>query len=690
MGRPLRFLVLSPTPTWPLDHGNRKRVHQVCSGLMSRGHEVHFLYYPSEHDWAERLPREALAEMERQWTSVRLVPASRPLHAPPVGQHHQLDEWWDHTIGDMLTWLFKVERYDALIVNYVWLSKAFDHCPPGVARILDTHDRFGGRKELLTSQGLEPEFFYLGENDEPLGQDRAQLVLAIKEQEAVLFASGRQRQGEVITLPYAETHQPASPRRVASDRLVFGLLGARNNLNRKGARALVDAVMTQGRPEALHLLIGGGLGDDFASDPAAGIEVMGRVEDIGEFYQACDALVVPLDSSTGQKVRVGEALARGVPLITHAHAFEGYPPADALHRLTSVDAIAKAMIDLAGAPGQLPALAEASRESQRQLLSRVDQGFAALIEGVLARRCNTVLALQAGALEHSMLARLRLTAALRIAARRGQVELWIDAPPDTTQTPATASWLRRLILDTGVGRLAVSGETLGECILRCDANLVWHASDLTVPEFSGNSLADPFLCETAPRDPGDCDPSLCLRSGGSTQDHRIYAPLLLGQGGLVDWRTAKGSLIWLVTPTWDGLAAQAAERLVGLPGCQLRIWCEDQSIAQPFRGFSGCLEADHMRLERPTQVVVFHGRGLRDRLMLELVAQSGAPCLSIDPCHASRTARGVHQVSSPAELAEWLDLLAFHRDLALRLPAVGRPMPVETFPEQTIFPPRAG
>ena len=55
-----RIAVVSPTPTWPLNFGNRKRIYGVCRGLKERGVEVHLILYALEEDWRGNLPSEAL------------------------------------------------------------------------------------------------------------------------------------------------------------------------------------------------------------------------------------------------------------------------------------------------------------------------------------------------------------------------------------------------------------------------------------------------------------------------------------------------------------------------------------------------------------------------------------------------------------------------------------------------------
>ncbi len=179
-----RVAVLSPTPTHPQDFGNRKRVFRICSRYAQEGARITFIHYPAELEWREQIPFRAERAMSQAWPQYFTIPPTRLLHVDPAGNYHSIDEWWDVAIGQFLTWLFSVQSFDIFIVNYSWLSKALEFAPPSTFKILDTHDKFSGRREMLESLGLHPEFFYTTEAQEKIALGRADLVWAIKREEA--------------------------------------------------------------------------------------------------------------------------------------------------------------------------------------------------------------------------------------------------------------------------------------------------------------------------------------------------------------------------------------------------------------------------------------------------------------------------------------------------------------------------
>ena len=360
----LRVLVLSPVPTWPVTLGNRNRIVQVNRALQREGARVALLHYPSDDEWRVRLPRAALAEMGRQWEEVFTCPVTRPLHTrPSEGEDHAADDWWDPAIGQMLDWLFKVGRYDALLVNYTWLSKALEHAPAGVLRILDTHDRFSDRRALLAANGLPPEYFHTTRDQERLALDRADLVWAIKEQEAAFFRTLTAR--PVRTLLHAEPERPLPAPAGQDGVLRLGVVGGKNNINATNIRAFLKVADAYLRRTLLpvEIVVAGSVCDLLEGLRLPYLRLLGRVEDMDDLYRQVDAVLAPLAFSTGLKIKVGEALSRGKPLISHAHAFEGYVPTHPFHECADFEAMMRAAHRLVRDRSALDALAKASRRS---------------------------------------------------------------------------------------------------------------------------------------------------------------------------------------------------------------------------------------------------------------------------------------------------------------------------------------
>src|SRR5215813_5675252 len=238
-------LILSTTPPIPRDYGNRNRVFQTLAFFRRLDFSVSFLLYPFDNDWATALPP-YYKELVERFDFFVTIPNSRPLHQPARGYHHEIDEWWDDTIGQYLTWLFKRKRFDVFLVNYTFLSKAFEYAPRGTLKILDTHDLFTGRREEFEKHGVPAEFFYTDELQERVGFDRSDLIIAIKQYEKEIIQTMTSKQVEC--LPYWDDREVDRRNHVASCEgydhkrpLRLGFIGAYNSVNIVNMRRFLAA-----------------------------------------------------------------------------------------------------------------------------------------------------------------------------------------------------------------------------------------------------------------------------------------------------------------------------------------------------------------------------------------------------------------------------------------------------------------
>lgn|GEM_PF-2192246 len=436
----LRVLVVTPVPTWPVELGNRGRILAVTQALKDAGARITLLHYPSDEAWRRRFPHEDHAAMLRQWGTVHVAPVTRPLHSAAVGEDHTADEWWDPAIGQMLDWLFKVERFDALLVNYTWLSKALEHAPRGVLRILDTHDQFTGRRAVLAANGLAAEYFHLSEQEERKALARADVVWAIKPQEEEFFRTICDRR--VRTLPHVERPHPL--RVVPGEPGVFrwGFLGGRNNINRVNLEAFLKAAHAYLRRTLLpvEIVVAGSICDLLGQLRWPFLKLLGRVGHVDEFYAQVDGVLVPIAFSTGLKIKVGEALARGKPVISHAHAFEGYVPAHPFHECDDFEAMLRAIHHVAREPALLRALGEAALFSAQAASRLARETLEATGREARALPASVVFVLPFAALRPGALLFDHVVDAARYIGHQAPVAFFLFGPPEDAD-PALAAQL---------------------------------------------------------------------------------------------------------------------------------------------------------------------------------------------------------------------------------------------------------
>lgn len=384
-----KIVVLSPTPSHPIDFGNRKRIYSVLRSLKDKGFEIHFILYALETDWRNNYPIEYANAMESEWDEFHIIIPTVPYHpSPKEGLDHKIDEWWDPAIGSYISWLFRSIHADIFYVNYTYLSKAFEFCPDRITKVLDTHDKFSGRRELLASLGIGAEFFHTTEEEEKIAFDRCDLVLAIKEEEEHLFRNMIGDPEKVMTLPHSDLNLKLLEDQNETSNLRIGIIGGRNNINKYNFSRFLDIAIKKFKSyfAPIEIVIAGSICQDLVEYKSiSNIKFLGYIDNVEEFYSEIDVCLIPMDRSSGQKIKTAEALAFGKPVISHAHAFEGYPINHPYHKLSNFEQIADACIKLSFDKSKLEILKDASIISFRSQLNRFNKAIEKIIIKSISR-----------------------------------------------------------------------------------------------------------------------------------------------------------------------------------------------------------------------------------------------------------------------------------------------------------------
>ncbi|MBP1466838.1 glycosyltransferase [Candidatus Chloroploca sp. M-50] len=121
----------------------------------------------------------------------------------------------------------------------------------------------------------------------------------------------------------------------------------------------------------------------------ASIEVTGYVEDPQPFLKQTAALIVPVRAGGGMRVKILEALARGLPIVSTTIGYEGIALTPGTHLLVgdTPQTFAQALIALLSNPAQGEALARAGRQVAEEVYDWrvVNPRVEALYEAALAQ-----------------------------------------------------------------------------------------------------------------------------------------------------------------------------------------------------------------------------------------------------------------------------------------------------------------
>lgn len=339
-------LVVAPMPVFPTSAGNRRRLLETCEALKRAAFEIDFAYFAHEDQIYRRfgqLPPTDDQSMAKYFRHLfRITPqASITLRTPAT--HFGLDDWCPDEIVQFVKWYqANFKDLEVIIVNYIFLSRCLLPLDQKIRKIIDTHDRFSARHKQYISFRGEPNFFHTSQKAESEGLARADLVLAIQEQEATFFRSIAS--SRVLTLPPRVKSVRAfkAPRRIQR----YGFIGHGNDANLFSIGKFIAAVAslwTEGQPE---LVVAGEICGSLSAPPA-GVQLLGYLKDLDTFYDSVDVVIAPMLFGTGLKMKVIEALSYGVPVLGTAIGFEGLPAVAPEHGYRHLPDLAERIFELA-------------------------------------------------------------------------------------------------------------------------------------------------------------------------------------------------------------------------------------------------------------------------------------------------------------------------------------------------------
>ena len=360
-----RILVVAPMHSHPPDQGNAARLAAFGAALRARGAWVELLYFG-----LEGLDPQREAAMRAAWDGFHYLPPVAPARQSFPG-HWGLDDWCPEALGEAVAALHARQRFQAVVVNYVWLSRALA-AAPGALRVLDTHDLFGDRHVVARQDGLLPSWYVTSVAEEARGLARADLVLGIQAQESAELR--RRGAGRVMTVGHPPglrfLHQ--APGEAAQAR--FGMLASGNPWN-VGAVAALDAALAG---QGLDWLLAGGI----LRAPGLRLRSAPRrlaVAEAAEFYAAVDCVLNPMQGGTGLKIKTVEALGFGAPILGTRDAFAGLGADHPAHQAADAAGVVALMREWAGSATFRAEVALAGRLLALRYAAEVESQYDALM-----------------------------------------------------------------------------------------------------------------------------------------------------------------------------------------------------------------------------------------------------------------------------------------------------------------------
>ena len=376
--RPVRLLAVSSEFPWPLDSGGHLRTFHLLRALARR-FEVHLLAsggVPPESARAALRAAGVAAEgvasspagVLRETTRAAVCRARREPYVM-YGRHRH------RATMRVVQRFFSREHPDVLYCDHLDAVNYADCCP-GALVVVDLHNIYSLIAERAAAARKPPVSWYLRGEAELLrvaereAAARADMLFAVSNQERDYYlACGGRRVHVIPNGVDCEAYRDLPVGRAGSSLILY--VGSMSwPPNAEAALFLADQVLPAVRarhPDARLRIVGRDPPQQIRAAVGRNIEVTGTVESVLPHLREAALLAVPLRTGGGTRLKILEALAAGLPVVSTAVGAEGLELTAGEHlRVVTHGHFADAITELLNDPASGAALARAGRIAVRE------------------------------------------------------------------------------------------------------------------------------------------------------------------------------------------------------------------------------------------------------------------------------------------------------------------------------------
>ena len=334
----MKVALVSMTPVFPAKAGHSVRILQLCKAIRALGHELTFIHITSKLDTQKpdtashvaffgkrhylhlhNGPRQARVafwlrgKLRRRWRKILRGLGYDHSH------YSRLDENWRDAWTHQLQALDR--RFDAVVVEYAFNSRALDAFPASTRKLLDTHDAFADRHRPFVARGFRKGYWVsLTPQDESRGLRRADAAIAIQEQEAehfrrqlALHGAGESNPEIAVVSHFIGLNEPVPDHSVDHAALYVGTNMLSNQISLGQFLEHVLPRVVSAIPD-FRLRLAGSI-CNWAPD-LPNVEKLGFVDDLRLAFARAPLSVNPTIAGTGINIKLLDAMGAGVPTIS--------------------------------------------------------------------------------------------------------------------------------------------------------------------------------------------------------------------------------------------------------------------------------------------------------------------------------------------------------------------------------------
>lgn len=380
----MKIMVFSPVLPLPYLSGNSSRVYNLCRSLKQRGHHIFMVCYLHPVQWKQK----DIDFLKKEWDDCVVIPRKYPILIEIVvrllgimgiwqniyqllgrlkkNSFNQLDDRWSDAITQPFLYEVNKHKPDAVMVEYLFQSKILEYLPSNIKRIIDTHDRFGNR-HLNTGY----HFYSLTEDDEKKALSRADILIAIQQQEAEYFSKLTHKKtialGHVLDAKYKDF--------LYKNPLKLGFIGPATERNKRDLEAFLLCWEKHPVRKNTKIVVAGTIFEILPLRYKNKVESLGKNIALDVFYANVDLLINPIQKGSGLKIKTIEALSYGAPILGTTEAFRGISSDHNFHKLSTAQDMCDAALSVSQNQDLFLDLAIQSRMIFQEYHATIDQAF---------------------------------------------------------------------------------------------------------------------------------------------------------------------------------------------------------------------------------------------------------------------------------------------------------------------------
>jgi glycosyltransferase involved in cell wall biosynthesis len=403
----MRILWLTPElPYWPGGSGGSTRQFHLVRRLVRRGHAVDVVSPVHEDQQNGRASLAAAgatlyavdrpaSRREEVLRAVRLRPALLPLAATMPVQAWQVEVFFTRMRAAVAAAL--AQGPDVVVIEHDWAARWAAELPAELPKVSglenlswDYYDRRAAAAGGVSARllGLEARRFERFDRG-TLG--RFDLLLAMSEDDREELRRVSDRPSAVIPNGVDTSALRPSPLPGTPTVLFTGTFGYAPNA--EALRWLLAEIWPAVRsrlPTAELLVVGKGVPDDVAGLAGDGVTLAGWVPEMQPWFDRAQAVIVPMRSGGGTRLKVLDGLASGRPLVSTTMGAMGVDVRDGEHVVLAdgAEAFAAAVVRVLGDPALAARLGAAGRRVAEDVYDwhAIGDRLEGLLTGLVAGR----------------------------------------------------------------------------------------------------------------------------------------------------------------------------------------------------------------------------------------------------------------------------------------------------------------